>query len=67
MISVAADLKSGAKYYKDLQFEIQKSLSNYPEDTKKAIEVAIELKYSQCLQTFLNYKLTYENQNNHVI
>ena len=33
----------------------------------KAIEVAIELKYSQCLQQFLNYKRTYENRNNHVI
>ena len=37
------------------------------EDAKKAIEVAIELKYAQCLQTFLNYKHTYENRNNHVI
>ena len=39
----------------------------FPEDAKKTIEVAIELKYSQCLQQFLNYKHTYENQNNHVI
>ena len=39
----------------------------FPEDAKKAIEVAIELKYAQCLQTFLNYKHTYENRNNHVI
>ena len=39
----------------------------FPEDTKKAIEVTIELKYSQCFQQFLNYKHTYENQNNHVI
>ena len=38
----------------------------FPEDAKKAIEVAIELKYSQCLHQFLNYKHTYENQNNHV-
>ena len=38
----------------------------FPEDAKKAIEVAIELKYSQCLQIFLNYKRTYENQNNYV-
>lgn len=38
-----------------------------PEDAKKAIEVAIELKYAQCLQQFLNYKHTYEKQNNHVI
>ena len=30
-------------------------------------EVAIELKYSQCPQTFLNYKHTYENQNCRVI
>ena len=36
----------------------------FPEDAKKAIEVAIELKYSQCLQQFLNYKRTYENRNN---
>lgn len=33
----------------------------FPEDTKKAIEVTIELKYSQCFQQFLNYKHTYEN------
>ena len=39
----------------------------FPEDAKKAIEVAIELKYSQCLQQFLNYKRIYENQNNRVI
>lgn len=40
---------------------------SFPDDAKKAIEVAIELKYSQCLQQFLNYKHTYENQNNSVI
>ena len=67
MFSVAADLKSDAKYFKVLQSEIKKSLFNYPEDAKKAIEVAIELKYAQCLQQFLNYKHTYENQSNHVI
>lgn len=39
----------------------------FTKDAKKAIEVAIELKYSQCLQQFLNYKHSYENQNNHVI
>lgn len=39
----------------------------FHEDAKKAIETAIELKYSQCLQQFLNYKRTYENQNNHTI
>ena len=39
----------------------------FPEDAKKAIEFAIELKYAQCLQQFLNYKHTYENRNNHVI
>lgn len=39
----------------------------FPEDAKKAIEVAIELKYSQCLQQLLNYKRTYENQSKHVI
>lgn len=39
----------------------------FPEDAKKAIEVAIELKYSQCLQQFINYKHTYENLNNRVI
>ena len=33
----------------------------FPEDAKKAIEGAIELKYFQCLQQFLNYKHTYEN------
>lgn len=33
---------------------------NFPEDMKNAMEVAIELKYAQCLQTFLNYKHTYE-------
>ena len=33
----------------------------------KSIEAAIELKYSQCLQQFLNYKRTYENRNNRVI
>ncbi len=62
MFSAAADLKSGAKYYKELQSEIQQSLSNYLDDAKKAIVVAIELKYSQCLQKFLNYKRTYENR-----
>lgn len=39
----------------------------FPEDARKAIEVAIELKYSQCLQQFLSYKHTYENQNNCVV
>ena len=39
----------------------------FPEDAKKAIEFAIELKYTQCLQQFLNYKHTYENQKKHVI
>ena len=39
----------------------------FPEDAKKAMEVAIDLKYSQCLQQFLNYKHTYEKQNNHAI
>ena len=39
----------------------------FPEDAKKAIEFAIELKYSQYLQQFLNYKHTYENQKKHVI
>ena len=39
----------------------------FPDDVKKAMDTAIELKYSQCLQQFLNYKYTYENQNNHVI
>jgi hypothetical protein len=38
----------------------------FPEDAKKAIEVAIEFKYTQCLQQFLNYKHKYENQNNRV-
>jgi len=33
----------------------------------KSIEAAIEPKYSQCLQQFLNYKRTYENRNNRVI
>lgn len=27
----------------------------FSEDIKKAMETAIELKYAQCLQTFLNY------------
>lgn len=39
----------------------------FPEDAKKAIEAAIELKYSQCLQQFIDYKRKYEKQNNHVI
>lgn len=39
----------------------------FPEDAKKAIEVAIELKYAQCLQQCLNYNRTYENRNNRVI
>ena len=39
----------------------------FPEDAKKAIEFAIELKYSQNLQQCLNYKHTYEKQHNHVI
>ena len=33
----------------------------------KLKNVIIELKYSQCLQKFLNYKHTYENRNNRVI
>ena len=40
---------------------------NFPDDVKKAIDAAIELNYAQCLQQFLNYKRTYENQNNHTI
>ena len=36
---------------------------SFPDDVKKAIEAAIELNYAQCLQQFLNYKHTYENQN----
>lgn len=36
----------------------------FPEDVKKAMEATIEFKYAQCLQTFLNYKHTHENQNN---
>ena len=39
----------------------------FPEDAKKAIEFAIEFKYTQCLQQFLNYKHTYVNQKKHVI
>lgn len=32
----------------------------FPEDIKKSMDVAIDLKYSQCLQQFLNYKHKYE-------
>ena len=42
-------------------------LMSFPEDAKKAMDAAIELKYSQCLQQLLNYKHTYEKQNNHVV
>lgn len=38
-----------------------------PEDAKKAMDAAIELKYSQCLQQLLTYKHTYEKTSNHVI
>ncbi len=41
--------------------------AGFPDDMKKAMDVAIELKYSQSLQQLLKYKRTYENQNNHVI
>lgn len=41
--------------------------AGFTDDVKKAMDVAIELKYSQCLQQLLNYKHTYEKQNNHVI
>ena len=36
------------------------------DDIKKAMEVAIELKYAQCLKTFLNYNHM-QNLNNHVL
>lgn len=39
----------------------------FSDDIKKAMEAAIELKYSLCLQQFLNYKHTYEKPSNHVI
>ena len=39
----------------------------FPDDAKRAIEATIELNYFQCLQQFLNYKHTYENQKKHVI
>ena len=35
---------------------------SFPEDVKKAMEAAIELKYAQCLQTFLDYKHAHEKQ-----
>ena len=59
------DIHRGVECEKAMEKNRAKILfRGFPEDAKKAIEVA---KYSQCLQTFLNYKLTYENQNNHVI
>ena len=62
------DIHRGVECEKAMEKNRAKILfMGFPDDAKKAIEVAIELKYSQCLQTFLNYKLTYENQNNHVI
>ena len=39
----------------------------FQDQIQKSIEAAIELKYSQCLQKLLNYKYTYQNQNNLVI
>lgn len=35
---------------------------SFPEDVKKAMEAAIELKYAQCLQAFLDYKHAHEKQ-----
>lgn len=62
------DIHRGVEYEKAMEKNRAKILfMGFPEDAKKAIEVAIELKYSQCLQQFLNHKRTYENQNNHVI
>jgi len=62
------DIHRGVECEKAMEMNRAKILfMGFPDDTKKAIEVAIELKYSQCLQTFLNYKHTYENQSKHVI
>lgn len=40
---------------------------NFPEDMKKSMDAAIELKYAQCLQTFLDYKRKHENHNYRLI
>ena len=62
------DIHRGVECEKAMEKNRAKILfMGFPEDAKKAIEVAIELKYSQCLHQFLNYKRTYEKQNNHVI
>lgn len=37
-----------------------------PEKDKHLAESMVETFCNQCLQQFLNYKRTYENQNNHV-
>lgn len=62
------DIHRGVECEKAMEKNRAKILfMSFPDDAKKAIEVAIELKYSQCLQQFLNYKHTYENRNNRVI
>lgn len=62
------DIHRGVEYEKAQTKNKAKILfMGFPEDAKKAMEVAIDLKYSQCLQQLLNYKHAYEKQNNHVI
>lgn len=62
------DIHRGVECEKAMEKNRAKILfMSFPDDAKKAIEVAIELKYTQCLQQFLNYKHTYENQKKHVI
>ena len=62
------DIHRGVEYEKaQVKAKAKILFMGFSEDAKKAMEAAIELKYAQCLQQFLNYKRTYENQNNHTI
>lgn len=56
------DIHRGVEFEKSQEKIRAKILfMTFPEDIKKTINTAIELKYNQCLQRFLNYKHIYEN------
>lgn len=55
------DIHLGVEYEKAQAKAKTKILfMSFPEEMKKAMEAAIELKYAQCLQAFLDYKHAHE-------
>ena len=62
------EIRRGVEYKKEEGKALLKLIDPIiPEKDKHLAEKMVENFCNQCLQQFLNYKHTYENQNNHVI